>query len=130
MSYVRFAWDGSDVYVYESASGIVCCGCKLHQTFLAQDPLQMIAHLAEHRAAGHFVPAYAIVNLWEDLPGASTADRPEPPEMVDAKRLMFEAEVGQMVEEYRKTHEITEPIAVLLKDFAVKFLQFWRGGPA
>ena len=31
----------------------------------------MIAHLAEHRRAGHYVPEDAILTLWEDIPGAS-----------------------------------------------------------
>ena len=30
MSYCRFAWDGSDVYVFGSGDGVIeCCGCSL-----------------------------------------------------------------------------------------------------
>lgn len=67
MSYCRWGWDGSDVYVFESSSGFVCCcgpGCE------SKTPEEMIVHLASHRRNGGFVPAYAIEGLWHDIPGA------------------------------------------------------------
>jgi|GEM_PF-1786803 len=66
MSYCRFWWDGSDVYVFESERGIECCGCKLPDHppgFTVQTPEEMIEHLMEHRAAGHTVPEYALEEL-------------------------------------------------------------------
>jgi uncharacterized protein YktB (UPF0637 family) len=78
MSYCRFAWDGSDVYVYESSDGITCCGCMLGSGCTTNAPEEMIAHLAQHRRAGHFVPADAILALWEDVPGAQRPREAEP----------------------------------------------------
>ena len=68
MSYCRFGYDGSEVYVYSGADGIVCCGCRLdpieQTTFELHS--EMIAHLLEHRKAGHVVPQYAIDTLLEE----------------------------------------------------------------
>lgn len=80
MSYCRFAWDGSDVYVYPSDSGITCCACSLGG-FHGTSPEEAIAHLAAHRRAGDFVPPYAIALLWEEIPGAAKPTRPAPPGM-------------------------------------------------
>jgi hypothetical protein len=72
MSYCRFGWGGSDVYVYEDVSlGIYCCGCALTPGgFIAGNPGAdhvaadvMVAHLKEHRRAGHTVPQHAIDSL-------------------------------------------------------------------
>jgi len=99
MSYCRFAWDGSDVYVYPSAHGIVCSGCRFEKNFAgdftAGTPEEMIAHLALHRRAGHYVPPYAVEALWLDIPGAGDPVNPEPEEL---------ARVKKMIEE-RKAHE-------------------------
>jgi hypothetical protein len=77
MSYCRFS--EADVYVYTSARGIECCGCWLVPRTWVDDPGRslfggyyqqdnpddtttyhsneaMIAHLEQHRAAGHHVP--------------------------------------------------------------------------
>jgi hypothetical protein len=79
MSYVRFAWDGSDVYVYDSCSGgIECCGCRFGTSFNCQTPEEMIAHLATHRRAGHFVPEYAITGLWNAIEGQTKPRKPAP----------------------------------------------------
>jgi hypothetical protein len=67
MSYCRFFWDGSDVYVYESDRGIECCGCALNEYGVTlETPAEMIEHLMEHRAAGHCVPEYALEALREE----------------------------------------------------------------
>ena len=63
MSYCRFGWGGSDVYVYEASEGIVCCACKLVGHFTAATPEEMIAHLGQHRRANHCVPHEAIAEL-------------------------------------------------------------------
>lgn len=76
MSYCRFGWGGSDVYVYESVDGIECCGCNLDDNFTAAcgceadtDPrhseaaLAMVLHLRRHREAGHNVPLGAAYTL-------------------------------------------------------------------
>lgn len=79
MSYCRFGWNGSDVYVYESERGLTCCGCRLVDGgFDCATTVEMIAHLAAHRAAGQFVPAHAIESLWAESPGAQRPSRPEP----------------------------------------------------
>lgn len=80
MSYTRFGWDGSDVYVFMNVGGYLdCCACPLQEREWVDDPTYpffkgylravgdevqtrftttegMIDHLAEHRAAGHHVP--------------------------------------------------------------------------
>lgn len=68
MSYCRFAWDNSDVYVYGGSNGIVCCGCSLTPDRWpeTEDPLEMVGHLLEHRRAGHTVPQYAIDELRDE----------------------------------------------------------------
>lgn len=74
MSYCRFS-DG-DVYMFEHVSGgIECCGCLLQKgpedlfgailNFATRS--QALAHLEEHRRAGHDVPEYAIARLREEL---------------------------------------------------------------
>ena len=64
MSYCRFAWDGSDVYVYENCEDkIVCSMCQLLDKIdnvEVDTPQEMLAHLKEHINAGHTVPWYAI----------------------------------------------------------------------
>jgi len=68
MSYVRLGENGSDVYVYDSAlGGFECCACKLDATVAFLTRSGMIAHLQEHIAAGHVVPAYAIERLQEEI---------------------------------------------------------------
>lgn len=62
MSYARFGSD-SDVYVYCDIGGyLCCCACRLasepcgsREFFTTAD---MLAHLDEHRAAGHAIPDY------------------------------------------------------------------------
>lgn len=91
MSYCRFGWDGSDVYVYESCSGgFDCCGCNLLGDYNCATPEEMIAHLIEHRKAGQFVPDYAITGLWGDVAGAKEPVHPEPESMTESKRKLRE----------------------------------------
>lgn len=73
MSYVRLGVDGSQVYIFEHVAGYVeCCFCAFsgsggddfHTTVLDE----MLAHVAEHRAAGHTVPEWVDRELSEDWP--------------------------------------------------------------
>ena len=70
MSYCRFAWDGSDVYVFGSGDGVIeCCGCSLKGDlgrFASKTAKEMIEHLLEHRKKGDCVPQYAIDRLKEE----------------------------------------------------------------
>ena len=86
MSYSRFGCDGSDVYVFTSSVGLECCGCILQERQWVDDPnwpifhgylravgeivphvfdsnAGMIAHLEQHREAGHVVPENALERL-------------------------------------------------------------------
>lgn len=64
MSYCRFAWGGSEVYVYVSREGIECCGCNLERSDLVtRSATEMIEHLNKHRAAGQVVPQEALDRL-------------------------------------------------------------------
>lgn len=80
MSYARFGWGGSDVYVFMHVDGyLTCCGCCLQDRVWVDDPEypifegyleetgehvettfhnteEMVAHLQIHREAGHTVP--------------------------------------------------------------------------
>lgn len=100
MSYCRFAWEGSDVYVFEGQSGLECCGCKLSERgFGTSEPEEMIKHLALHRRAGHYVPDGAILRLWEDIPGAQRPANPEPNTLTHASLLMTIAVLQHKAEE-------------------------------
>ena len=82
MSFVRLGQDGSQVYIYDDiAVGPRCCYCALAKTWLdeagnthwvdfaTRDLDAMLAHIAEHRAAGHVVPDWvdqALRDEWED----------------------------------------------------------------
>ena len=74
MSYVRFGQDGSAVYVFaaQDDSGhtwLECGGCLLHgSSYLASSTTEMITHLAEHSAAGQFVPECVVPELQADDP--------------------------------------------------------------
>lgn len=97
MSYCRFAWDGSDVYVYESAQGIECCGCRFDEHVTVQAPEEMIAHLARHRRSGHFVPEHAITGLWADIPGAQRPPDGEPALMTHGRLLGMQARLAAAI---------------------------------
>lgn len=99
MSYCRFAWQGSDVYVYESASGLECCGCKLSNNFTTSEPEEMIKHLGQHRRAGHYVPPEAVLALFEDIPGAQRPANPEPVELTIASLIYATVEIQQRIKE-------------------------------
>lgn len=51
---------GSDLYIYESSFGIVCCGCKFTQgkDDFVTDEDGMLAHIQEHAKAGHHTFQY------------------------------------------------------------------------
>ena len=93
MSFCRFGLDGSDTYVFESCEGgIECCACALATepcgSFTAETPEEMIAHLGEHRRAGHFVPPYAIEGLWDAIPGAHQPVTSEPEAIRNAREQL------------------------------------------
>ena len=105
MSYCRFGWDGSDVYVFESCyGGFECCGCILKDKgFNCETPDEMIKHLCEHRRAGHFVPPDAVLALFEDVPGAQRPSRPEPATMTKAMIGLAIAELQLRLKDYEET---------------------------
>ena len=56
MSFVRFS-EHSDLYIYSHYLGYIeCCGCSIYETFEAYNLEDLLAHVAEHRNAGHTVP--------------------------------------------------------------------------
>lgn len=85
MSYARWGWKGSHVYVFMSISGLECCFCSLQEYEeieggpfgVTYEPVGeivqhrfdstrgMVDHLALHRAAGHCVPDIEPA-LWAD----------------------------------------------------------------
>ncbi len=89
MSYARFGWDNSDVYVFRSRDGIECCGCILQERRWVDDDTYPIirgyfqavgtpikttftdtaeaaAHLSDHIKAGHTVPSYVVPDMLAD----------------------------------------------------------------
>lgn len=60
MSYCRFGV--ADIYLYDDISyGLLCCNCSLEpdRSFATgKDFDAMLAHIADHRAAGHDIPTW------------------------------------------------------------------------
>lgn len=96
MSYARFGWDGSDVYVFLNSDKLECCACHITETikydppiinffgqqvdeatqsYFAATPADMIAHLRQHVNAGDTVPEYVFTKIVEDFP---ELDKPIP----------------------------------------------------
>lgn len=89
MSYARFGWDGSDVYVFLGSEKLECCACHImptvkfdpprenffgmkiseeSQSFYAETPADMIEHLKEHIKSGDTVPEETIEDIKRDFP--------------------------------------------------------------
>lgn len=75
MSYCRFS--SADAYIYEHVGGFIeCCGCTLTNAesgedvgfFHANTAREMLAHVAEHRAVGDYIPETVDVRIKEDNP--------------------------------------------------------------
>lgn len=74
MSYCRFCpadnpygWPPSDLYVYLDCGGyLLCFGCPLGNSFRAYRTADMVAHVEEHKRAGHVVRASLIPDLMAD----------------------------------------------------------------
>lgn len=71
MSYARFGWDDSEVYVFMHVGGFLeCSACLLAheegEPFDANDTQTMINHLKKHESAGYNVPRHIYALLWED----------------------------------------------------------------
>lgn len=66
MSYCRFL--EADAYIYDDIYyGLYCCGCSLKGSFIAEyDYDKMLAHIAEHRTVGDYIPEYVDEALIED----------------------------------------------------------------
>lgn len=89
MSYARFGWEGSDVYVFLGSEKLECCACHItppikfdpprknffgttiteaSQSFYAETPAAMIEHLEQHVKAGDTVPEETIADIKRDFP--------------------------------------------------------------
>lgn len=66
LSYARFGWDGSDVYVYMGKDALACCGCFIGEQWNFYSTQTMVDHLEKHIAAGYNVPPTLIPELWLD----------------------------------------------------------------
>jgi hypothetical protein len=71
VSYARFGWYGSDVYVFAHVAGVLeCCACILShehwESFQASDTQTMVDHLKKHEDSGHSVPENIYKDLWYD----------------------------------------------------------------
>jgi hypothetical protein len=112
MSYARFGWHGSDVYIYEHVSGFIeCCGCSLAKdedggvfgfgyTHL-KTPREALAHLDQHVASGDCVPMKTFERIRQEY--AEAMDTPiepyvTPPEVAERSRKRMR-ELFKMKEE-------------------------------
>lgn len=78
MSFVRLGQDSSQVYIFDHVDGyVVCCFCAFtpwdadaeriaRPDFHTTDLDAMLAHIAEHRAAGHVVPDWVDQRLRDE----------------------------------------------------------------
>ena len=68
MSYARFS-DTSDVYIYESARGLECCGCRLDENWtpVFTTYSMMLEHLNIHLRHGHMIPEHVFEDLTEEM---------------------------------------------------------------
>ena len=63
----RYGLPPSDLYVYLDCGGyLLCCGCPLGNSFRAYRTADMVAHVEEHKRAGHVVRASLIPDLMAD----------------------------------------------------------------
>lgn len=94
MSYARWGWDGSNVYVFDSArGGLECCACLLNEpeapwregdpvfpdSFITVKVDEMAGHLQRHRDAGHTVPDSVEPAIRADFPNGWWYDRLKKP---------------------------------------------------
>lgn len=107
MSYARFGWDNSDVYVFEHVSGFIqCCGC--HLTKDNPDELFGFAdlktarlaleHLDEHVKAGDTVPASTFERIKEDHPDLDAEIQPYEREKSELDDTVIKTETGSVYE--------------------------------
>ena len=81
MSFSRFGWEDSDVYVFEHVGGFIqCCGCPYTSKddfgmYDAKTPRQMLEHLDMHEADGDSV-WYAKKNIIKEYPDLDIEIRP------------------------------------------------------
>ena len=76
MAFCRWKAGESDLYVFEAEENqFICCKCPLLERgdTVTADQAGMVAHLLEHRAAGHLVPEDALEDLRAE---AAEMDRP------------------------------------------------------
>lgn len=72
MSYCRWGWNGSDVYIYAAGNPdgdhgdrtLVCCGCEGADFTTYGD---LLRHISDHRAAGEHVPAFVDERLYAEI---------------------------------------------------------------
>lgn len=76
MSYARFGWDDSYVYLFEHVDGgLECCGCALSPVSVRfTDVVEFCRHLDEHTAAGHTVPDHVIPAVLADYANGEFTD--------------------------------------------------------
>jgi hypothetical protein len=61
MSYARWGWKGSNVYVYVMSGGFECCDCAYVTSTDA-----ILEHLKAHQARGDTVPTETFADLERD----------------------------------------------------------------
>lgn len=98
MSFARFGWDGSDVYIFEHTSGFIqCCGCSLAKPSNPDDifgmtdlktPREALEHLEVHVKAGDYVPSDAFTKIKKEYKNLDAPIEPyvEDPEVTERIR--------------------------------------------
>lgn len=75
MSYVRWGWENSDVYIFGGTYGegenfIECCGCPLNGDFefiRFTNYGDLLRHIDDHRGAGDHVPRFVDERIREEI---------------------------------------------------------------
>lgn len=93
MSFSRFGWEDSDVYVFEHVGGFIqCCGCWLEPGdkdgwfYDAKTPREMLSHLETHEIQGHNV-THARKRILEEYEDLDVTIEPYKPTEEDQKRI-------------------------------------------
>lgn len=78
MSYARFGWDGSDVYVIH-AGDLDALECYCADRFVTPLRSEMVSHLMAHRERGDCVPQEAMDELTTEIEHDGDSVRAEVP---------------------------------------------------
>lgn len=129
MSYARFGWDGSSVYLFEHVGGgLECCACSIDRSQVSvrfRDVVEFLRHLDAHEEAGDTVPDTVVPDVlahydadeyaWDATADPARLDawrnRPAPQhegegvvEYLERNRHMLGDRADEILADYRQRH--------------------------